>query len=152
MTGQDALAPDAISLAIQLAVAPVFMLTAVAGLIAALATRLARIIDRARDLEERMQEGRVVDPQAVYLELQRLKLRGRVVNGSVLLLTLSAVMIGATVITLFVGETTASSTNSLVASTFLSGVIFFVLALFCFLAESLLAGYTLRFRDGPQKP
>ena len=33
---------------IQAAVAPVFMLTAVAAMIGALATRLSRIIDRAR--------------------------------------------------------------------------------------------------------
>jgi hypothetical protein len=41
---------DGISHAIELAVAPVFMLTAIAGLIGALATRLGRIIDRARSL------------------------------------------------------------------------------------------------------
>jgi hypothetical protein len=52
---------DGISHAIQLAVAPVFMLTAIAGLIGALATRLGRIIDRARSLEERVHEGRLVD-------------------------------------------------------------------------------------------
>ena len=49
---------DGISHAIQLAVAPVFMLTAIGGLIGALATRLGRIIDRARDLEERIHDGR----------------------------------------------------------------------------------------------
>ena len=47
---------DAISHSIQLAVAPVFMLTAVASLIGALATRLARIIDRARALEDKLDE------------------------------------------------------------------------------------------------
>ncbi len=67
---------DGISHAIQLAVAPVFMLTAIAGLIGALATRLGRIIDRARSLEERIHEGRLVDQPAVaatYLELRRLR-------------------------------------------------------------------------------
>ena len=38
---------------IQLSVAPVFLLTAVAGMIGAVAGRLARIIDRARVVEER---------------------------------------------------------------------------------------------------
>lgn len=141
-----------LSHAIELAVAPVFMLTAIAGLIGALATRLGRIIDRARDLEERMQEGRFVDQPAVaatYDELHRLKLRGRVVNGSVALLTLSGMLIGATVISLFLGETTVSRASQLVTTTFLAGVICFVLALLCFLAETLLAGYTLKFRDRP---
>lgn len=143
---------DGISHAIQLAVAPVFMLTAIAGLIGALATRLGRIIDRARGLEERIREGRLVDQPAVeatYLELRRLKVRGRVVNASVSLLALAAMMIGATVLSLFLGETTDSRISPLVSVTFLSGVVCFVLALVGFLLETLLAGYTLRFRDHP---
>jgi len=143
---------DGISHAIQLAVAPVFMLTAIAGLIGALATRLGRIIDRARGLEERIREGRLVDQPAVeatYLELRRLKVRGRVVNASVGLLALAAMMIGATVLSLFLGETTDSRISPLVSVTFLSGVVCFVLALVGFLLETLLAGYTLRFRDHP---
>jgi hypothetical protein len=143
---------DGISHAIQLAVAPVFMLTAIAGLIGALATRLGRIIDRARSLEERVHEGRLGDQPAVeatYLELRRLKVRGRVVNASVGLLALAAMMIGATVLSLFLGETTTSRVSPLVSVTFLSGVVCFVLALVGFLLETLLAGYTLQFRDQP---
>ena len=44
---------DAITHGIQLAVAPVFLLTAVSGMIGAVAGRLARIIDRARLVENR---------------------------------------------------------------------------------------------------
>jgi hypothetical protein len=128
---------DGISHAIELAVAPVFMLTAIAG---------------ARSLEERVHEGRLVDQPAVeatYLELRRLKVRGRVVNASVGLLALAAMMIGATVLSLFLGETTTSRVSPLVSVTFLSGVVCFVLALVGFLLETLLAGYTLQFRDQP---
>jgi len=39
--------------AIQLAIAPVFLLTGVAALLGVMANRLARTIDRARDLEQR---------------------------------------------------------------------------------------------------
>jgi hypothetical protein len=141
-----------ISHAIELAVAPVFMLTAIAGLIGALAHRLGRIIDRARDLEERMKEGRFVDHPAVeatYVELDRLKIRGRLVNAAVALLTLAAMMIGATVLSLFLAETTAARVSPLVTISFLSGVICFVFALLCFLAETLLAGYVLKFMQRP---
>ena len=48
---------NAITHGIQLAIAPVFLLTAVAGMIGAVAARLARVIDRARLLEERVQAG-----------------------------------------------------------------------------------------------
>ena len=46
---------------IQLAVAPVFLLTAVSGMIGAVAGRLARIIDRARLVEDRSRETRDPD-------------------------------------------------------------------------------------------
>jgi hypothetical protein len=43
---------SAITHGIQLAIAPVFLLTAVSGMIGAVAGRLARIIDRARTVED----------------------------------------------------------------------------------------------------
>ena len=81
-----------------------------------------------------------------------MRLRGRVVNASVGLLALAAVMIGATVLSLFLGETTTSRVSPLVSVTFLSGVLCFVTALVFFLWETLLAGYTLQFREQPPPP
>jgi hypothetical protein len=60
---------NAILNAIQLAVAPVFMLTAIAAMIGTVATRLARIIDRAREIEERLQLDTLVNTDAAYWEL-----------------------------------------------------------------------------------
>ncbi len=142
---------SAISHGIQLAVAPVFMLTAVSALIGALATRLARIIDRARNIEERLAAGSVTNEDAAYWELDRLSLRGRVVNWSVGLLVVCALLIGATVVTLFLGETLAPRSESLVPWSFLGGIICFVLALICFLAETLLASHTLKFARPPAR-
>src|SRR5258706_11618189 len=96
---------SAVGNAIQLAVAPVFMLTAVASLIGALATRLARIVDRARNLDDRLEAGTIPHKDAAYLELSRLRLRGHIVNWAMGLLTFAAALIGATVMALFLGET-----------------------------------------------
>ena len=139
----------AISHGIQLAVAPVFMLTAVASLIGALATRLARIIDRARGLEERLEAGTVANVDAAYWELERLRVRGRFVNAAVGLLVVCAMLIGATVVTLFLGETLAPTSERLVPFSFLGGIVCFVLALIFFLVETLLASHTLRFARPP---
>ena len=142
----------AISHSIQLAVAPVFMLTAVAALLGALATRLARIIDRARTLEEKLEVDEVKHLDDIHSELKRLRQRGRIVNTSMILLTLSAVSIGATVMGLFLVETVATSSSAIVPWTFLGGVFLFVLALLCFLVETLLAGKSLNFgRRGHKK-
>ncbi len=136
---------DAISHSIQLAVAPVFMLTAIAALLGALATRLARIIDRARTLEDRLEAEVVKHETEIYAELKLLRKRGRVVNSSMILLTLSATLIGATVIALFLVETIALRSSVVVPWTFLGGVVMFVSALLCFLGETLLAGKALNF-------
>ena len=66
--------PDlaAMTHAIQLAVAPVFLLTAVSGMIAATAGRLGCIIDRARMLENRLDAGNVEETRGyrIYAELR----------------------------------------------------------------------------------
>ena len=142
---------SAVSHGIQLAVAPVFLLSAVAALIGALATRLSRIIDRARSIEDRLVVGAIPNEDAAYWELNRLRLRGRVVNWSVGLLVTCAMLIGITVMTLFLGETTAPHSDRLVPWSFLSGITCFVLALMCFLAETLLATHTLKFAQPPAR-
>jgi len=142
---------ESVTRGIQLAVAPVFMLTAVASLIGALATRLSRIIDRMRSLDERLDARTIVNRGAALAEIARLKIRGRVVNVAVALLTMSALLIGATVMALFVGETSTTHTERMVPWSFLGGVLCFVLALLCFLGETLLATHTLRYGAPPQK-
>ena len=98
-------APDlsTVTHGIQLAVAPVFLLTAVSGIIAAVAGRLGRIIDRARFLENRLESGSVDEArsQRIYAELKQLRFRGWLVNGCIALLTLCAMLIGLTIILAF---------------------------------------------------
>ena len=137
---------------IRSAVAPVFMLTAVAGMIGALATRLARIIDRARWIEERLDLQRIRNEDAAYWELKRLGLRGSVVNWSIALLVLCALFIGATIAGLFLDEILDSFDGKLVGWCFLGGIGCFSLSLFCFLAETLLSTHTLRFSNKASTP
>ena len=146
-------APDlsAVTHAIQLAVAPVFLLSAVSGMIAAVTGRLARIIDRARFLESKLELGAVEFNRAkkIYAELRQLRHRGWLVNGCLALLTLCAMLIGSTIVLLFLGETSELPTLKIATICFLSGVICFLLALVCFLVETLLATQLLRFAELP---
>ena len=131
---------------IQLAVAPVFLLTAVAAMIGTVAGRLARIIDRARILEERIDAAPAADPMLpAFTELKRLQQRGRLANISIALLTFCAILIGLTIVALFIGETTELQIFRLATVSFLSGVVCFLLALLGFLTETLLATRVLKF-------
>ena len=149
-------APDlaTVTHGIQLAVAPVFLLTAVSGLIAAVAGRLARIIDRARYLENRLEVGGIEAIKAanMYAELQQLRKRGWLVNASIALLTFCALLIGMTIILLFLGEAAEIATFKIATICFLSGVICFLLALVCFLTETLMATRLLKFAKPPDPP
>lgn len=137
---------DTVSHGIQLAVAPVFLLTAVAGMIGTVAGRLARIIDRARIVEGRIDAAESNDPMThAFAELKQLRLRGALVNTSIALLTFCALMIGFTIMALFLGETTEWQIFRIATILFLSGVTCFLLALLCFLTETLIATRILKF-------
>ncbi len=137
---------NAVAHGIQLAVAPVFLLTAVSGLIGAAAGRLARIIDRARIVEARIASEPAAEAQQLaWRELAELRTRGLLANGAIALLTLCAVMIG-----LFLGETTELQILRIAAVGFLGGVACFIFALACFLAETVIATRLLNFARPPR--
>jgi hypothetical protein len=131
---------------IQLSVAPVFLLTAVAALIGALAGRLSRIIDRARWIEEKLEELPSAKEEAYWRELRLLRVRGLLVNWSIGLLTLCAILTGLTVFLLFLAEVSSQlKTLGVVPIAFLSGLACFIAALLCFLREVTLATRILNF-------
>lgn len=137
---------DTVSHGIQLAVAPVFLLTAVSGMIGAVANRLARIIDRARLVEGRMKDVLTDEERrSAQTELRELRTRGLLANSSIGLLTLCAFLIGATIVILFLGEAIELQMLRLSMVSFLSGVVCFMLALACFMAETMIATRLLNF-------
>ena len=137
---------DAISHGIQLAVAPVFLLSAVAAMITAVAVRLARIIDRARLLEDQLKVlTDAVAIAVVWKELDDLRTRGHLANYSIGLLTLCGFLIGGTIVILFLGETINVEMRRLAVLAFLSSVLCFMLALLCFLVETWIATRVLKF-------
>jgi Kef-type K+ transport system membrane component KefB len=138
--------PTAIQHGIQLAVAPVFLLTAVSGMIGAVAGRLARIIDRARTVENQARASSDAEfLSRAIRELEELRLRGRIANLSIALLTLCAFLIGLTIVVLFLGETTSIQISRWALGSFLAGVICFLLALLAFLVETYIATRLLDF-------
>lgn len=139
--------PGAVTHGIQLAVAPVFLLTAVSGMIGAVAGRLGRIIDRARAVEDRARVSADADFLGrAEIELRELRYRGRLANGCIALLTTCAFLIGLTIIVLFLGETADVQVGRYAVTSFLLGVVSFLLALLCFLAETIIATRLLNFQ------
>ena len=131
---------DAITNNIQLALAPVFLLTAVATLINAISARLARSVDRMRAIQHRIQEGGIRD-QAVLMHMMKeaneAMIRGRLCTVAIFFDVLSGVFISLTVLELFFFQ--AGAVRSLQATyviwTFVLGLISFMTSLSIVLAE-----------------
>lgn len=139
--------------AIQLAIAPVFLLTGVAGMLNALGTRLARVIDRARALEEKLEKLDIADARTKLKdEIGSLALRGRIINWSTAMMVICALLIGLTVIELFysAGITGRLQLSSWVSITFLTGLVCFILACVLYLAEILVASRSVRIGSKSQ--
>jgi hypothetical protein len=89
---------------IQLAVAPVFLLAGIAGLLGVLSTRLGRIIDRARVIERRVPRAkREEQRQLLNAETASLWQRIDLINWAIRLCVTAALLICLVIVTLFVG-------------------------------------------------
>lgn len=140
---QDAFVP-VISHTIQLAVTPVFLLTGVASLLNVLVTRLARIIDRARQLE-----GHIIDltgehRTAIGGDIATLSQRARHVNTAISLCTGSALLVCTLVAVLFTSTFFERDASAAIAVLFISAMLSLIASLVMFMKEILLATATLR--------
>jgi hypothetical protein len=123
---------------IQLAVAPVFLLSGIAALLAVLANRLGRIIDRARVLEVFMSPD-----DGVLAELAALSWRARMINWSITLATTGALLVCAVIVVLFLGTFFTIDLATTVALLFVAAMGSLISALITFLREIRLATRTL---------
>ena len=129
---------------IQLALAPVFVLVAIANIMNLLSTRLGRVVDRSRQLQDRHVATSGPDHDAVVLEMRAIARRIHLITRAIFLLVLSGLAIGTTVAILFVEEITAISQPLAAAAFFLIAIALMMLALVLFLRETRVAADQLR--------
>jgi len=129
---------------IQLAVAPVFLLSAVAAFLGVLANRLGRIIDRARRLEERLQAATPGEAEALHDMLGTLSKRAKLVSAAITLCTACALLICCVVIVLFLSAFVHLTLNKVSAFLFIAGMLALFAGLLFFLREIFLATAVLR--------
>jgi len=137
--------PDTINHGIQLALAPVFLLTAIAAMIGVITQRLARIIDRGRVVETALEDGAGRRFRLLQEELVILHKRAKLVNVSLGVFTGAAICVGITTAALFLGEVSKLKAAPLVAVTFIGALALFILGLLLYLAEVRLSRHTFRF-------
>ena len=129
---------------IQLAVAPVFLLSGVSGLLGVLTNRLTRIIDRARVLEERLVKAEPAGQERTHGELRLLSQRARLINRAISLCTVCALLICAVVIALFLCAFLSTDVSNMIGVTFIAALTALGGGLVIFLREIFLATRNLR--------
>jgi MFS family permease len=134
---------------IQLAVAPVFLLSAIGTILAVLSNRLARIVDRARLLEGRPMEEPELRARAVE-ELKLLSARARLVHIALTTGTVAALLVCLLIAVAFIGDLFHMDLGVLMAVLFVLGMAAIVVTLVSFLREIFLAIRTLTFGLPPE--
>ena len=135
---------------IQLAVAPVFLLTGVGTMLGVLTNRLARIIDRARTLERALPELPAAAVTEAHAELTVLSRRARLIHRAITLSTSCALLICLVIVSLFAGVALGQDLSRLIVLLFTAALAAFVGGLLSFLLEIRAATGTLHF--APSKP
>ena len=142
MLGPDPSSVEYITDVIRLALAPVFLLAAVAALLNVFSTRLGRVADRVDLLSADLQRG-AADTEFLSAQLGFLRLRSFILDGAAVLATLGGAATCTAAFLLFLGSLRGAQFK--VVLDFLGAAIgLTIIALLAFAAEMLLAGYGLR--------
>ena len=124
---------------IQLAVAPVFLLTGVGAILAVMATRFARIVDRYRALKETPSERHAQRGA----EMDMLLRRSRWVHWAITLSVISELLICIVIAILFLGTEIHFAPARTVSLLFISAMLMLIAGLLCFLREIFLSTGTI---------
>jgi len=132
---------------IQLALAPVFVLVAIGNILNILAQRLSRIVDRSRVLQDRHSEteGRAHD--LVVIEIRVIARRIALISRAILLLVVSGLTIGVTVVVLFLEEFLDLNLQQVAAVGFIVAIALLMMALWLFMLETRTATAALRIPE-----
>ena len=130
--------------AIQLAVAPVFLLSGIGVFLGVLTNRLARIVDRARKVEDSLRQATNGSPEDARDQLRVAARRSRFINVSITLSTVAALLVALVIALLFASTFVPINLAGSVAILFVLAMSALVGALLSFLLEVRVAIAALR--------
>lgn len=128
---------------IQLAIAPVFLLTGVGTNLAVLTSRLARIIDRSRVLEERIEVSPEGGHGDAHCELRVLYQRAILINRAITLSTACGLLVCVVIAALFIGGAANFNLGTFIAVCFVTAMFSLIGSFLYLLREIFVATRTL---------
>jgi hypothetical protein len=134
----------AIAHAIQLAVAPVFLLSGIGAILAVMTNRLGRIIDRARVLEDKLDAASPKLLTTLRADLAILSRRAKLISRAITLCTTTALLVCTVIAVLFLSAFLRFDATIPIALLFVAAMSTFFLGLLWFLREIYVATVSLR--------
>jgi hypothetical protein len=128
---------------IQLAIAPVFLLTGVGSLLGVMTSRLARVIDRGRHIESIYVSLKAASRCHADEELQVLAQRAQLASWAINFSTAAALLVCAVIATLFLDAFLGTDLKWLVGALFVAAMVLLIGGLVCFLREVYVATHTV---------
>jgi CBS domain containing-hemolysin-like protein len=130
---------------IQVALTPIFLISAIGVTLNVLTSRLARIVDRARATEGRLASGdQRAEGRDLQVQLRVLARRAGYINAAITLITVSALLISLVVVMLFLNAFLRWDLSAFIAIMFILSMLSLAAALSTFLVEVRIATSTLR--------
>ena len=129
---------------IQSAVAPVFLLSGVGVTLGVLTNRLARIVDRARFLEQ-LSHAESARAKSAGDSLRVLARRAHYINIAITLCTIAALLVSLVVMSLFASAFIVINLSAVIAILFVLAMVCLTASFAVFLLEVRLATSTLQF-------
>lgn len=127
---------ESIANVIQLAVAPVFLLAGIAGLLNVLSVRLGRAVDRVRVVETHLGKAPNADLVAVLqAEITALWSRIRLANWSIRMFVAGALVVCLVIVSLFFSELARFNMSAAIVVFFLGAMLLLIMGLILFLIE-----------------
>lgn len=129
---------------IRLSLAPVFLFSGVSALLSVLASRLGRIIDRARVLETELKDAKEGKIARLHDELAVLSRRANMIYVAITLGVTSALLVCIVIATVFSSVLLSINVTVIVAVLFIAAMLVLIGALVAFLRDVFLATASLR--------
>lgn len=129
---------------IRLSLAPVFLFSGVSALLSVLASRLGRIIDRARVLETELKDAKEAKIARLHDELAVLSRRANMIYVAITLGVTSALLVCIVIATVFSSVLLSINVTVIVAILFIAAMLVLIGALVAFLRDVFLATASLR--------
>lgn len=133
-----------VSHVIQLAVAPAFLLTAIGAMMTVMTNRLARVIDRARRLEDVLEGAPHMGIAAMHADLGTLAYRAKLISRAITLSTSAAIMVCTVIAILFLGNFFQFGIAIPIAMLFVLAMLLLVIGMIILLREIFLGTASLR--------